>query len=240
MKRLLAAVLAGLMLCSFAWAEKQPIDPKKPMVALTFDDGPTEHTQAILDMLAEFDCHATFFVVGNRIGSYEDTLRAVLAAGHEVGNHTWNHPDLTTLDSYKIGTNIRRCNERIYEATAYTPRYLRPPYGALSRKVYYEARALELITVKWSLDTLDWDVRNAEKIYRNIMDGISDGDIILCHDTVPESIEALRRAIPELMAQGYQFLTVGDLLSFAEQEVIYMTKYTELPPEKRKTGNVQN
>ena len=241
MKRIVTLILLLMLLCPTVMAEgERAIDPQKPMLALTFDDGPTEHTLDILSMLAEFDCRATFFVIGNRVYGNETIVQATATAGHEIGNHTWNHPHLDQLTVNQINSALRFCNERVIDAIGTAPRLLRPPYGSISRNVYYEAKDYHLMTVLWSLDTNDWDVRDVEKIYQTIMKNVRDGDIILCHDTVPQSIEALRRAIPELQAQGYQFVTVSEMFSFAQEEMKYMHKYSHLYPDERKTSIVQN
>ena len=238
MKRLLAAVLVLMFLCPVVMGEgERVIDPTRPMIALTFDDGPTENTQAIIDVLNKYGAKATFFVVGNRIGNFEQVLPVMLQGGHEIGNHTWNHPKLPELSMSKINTAIRKCNERIEKAAGYTPRFLRPPYGSVNKTMYFEAKDYKLITVLWSLDTLDWDLRDTEKIYKSVMENIQDGDIVLFHDTVPENVEALERILPELSARGYQFLTLSELFSFAKNELKYMTKYVNLYPEKRIVQN---
>ncbi|MBR5230844.1 MAG: polysaccharide deacetylase family protein [Clostridia bacterium] len=235
MKRLLALALLLMLLCPLALGEgERVIDPKKPMIALTFDDGPTENTQAIIDVLDKYGAKATFFVVGNRITNFEAALPAILKSGHEIGNHSWNHPRLPDLTMNQINRNIQRCNERVSEATGgYTPSFLRPPYGATNKTMYFEAKDYKLITVIWSLDTLDWDVRNADKIYKTVMENVRDGDIVLFHDTVPQNIEVLERILPELAAKGYQFVTVGEMFSFAKEAPKYMAKYSNLYPEKR-------
>jgi len=234
MKRLLAAVLLLMLLCPAVMGEgERVIDPKKPMIALTFDDGPTENTQAIIDVLNKYGAKATFFVVGKYITNYEQVLPVMLQGGHEIGNHTWNHPRLTDLTMNKINIAIKKCNDRIFEVTGYTPRFLRPPYGSVNKTMYFEAKDYKLITVLWSLDTLDWDVRDADKIYKTVMENVRDGDIVLFHDTVSENVAVLERILPELAAQGYQFVTMSELFSFAKNELKYMTKYVNLYPEKR-------
>ena len=239
MKRLVAVVLLLVLLCGACMAERE-IDPQKPMIALTFDDGPTEHTEKIMQVLEKYGARATFFVVGNRISGYEQTLCDMLAAGHEIGNHTWDHSGLRLIPISKVQRVIERCNEKIEAITGVRPRYLRPPYGLMNREVYFEIKALEMITVIWSLDTMDWDVRNADKIYKTVMKNVRDGDIVLFHDTVSQNIEVLERILPELAEKGYQFVTVGEMFDCAREAPKYITKYSEMPPEKRKTGNVQN
>lgn len=239
MKQILSALLALMLCCSVCVAERE-IDPQKPMIALTFDDGPTENTEAIMQVLEKYGVHATFFVVGNRISGFEQTLCDILNRGHELGNHTWDHSGLRLIPIEKVKRVIDRCNEKVYEITGFRPVYLRPPYGLLDRNVYFEVKELEMITVIWSLDTRDWETRNVEKIYNEVMKNVCDGDIILFHDTVSQNVEVLDRILPELLAQGYQFVTVGEMFACAKDEPKYMTKYASIGPEKRKTSVEQN
>ncbi len=191
------------------WFLRKPgIDPTKPMVALTFDDGPGPYTDRILDVLTKYDAKATFFVVGNRLGSYSSTLKRQVELGMEIGCHTWNHTQLTTLDRSGIASQISSTNNKVHEITGLYPSLLRPPYGSYNSTVREVSGAP---IIMWSIDTLDWKTRNADSTYKAVMNNVKDGDIILMHDIHSPTADAVERIVPALVEKGYQLVTVSEL-----------------------------
>ena len=189
------------------------VDPDKPMVALTFDDGPGAYTDWLLDVLEENDAKVTFFMCGSSISSYEDTVRRAVENGHEVASHTWSHPDLTSLSYGDISHEISDTRSKIYDVTGQDTKLMRPPYGNTDSRVIAVAEEEGVSMIKWSVDTMDWSVLNADAVYEHIMSHASDGAIILCHDIHHTTIEAMERAIPALLDEGYQLVTITELLT---------------------------
>lgn len=195
------------------------IDPDKPMVALTFDDGPSKHTTRLLDIFATYGGKGTFFVIGNLIDSRADTVKRITDEGHEVAGHSWSHRQLTKLTPSEITDQIMTTRAKIYEITSVDSTVIRPPYGAFNSDVKEICANLGIIMVNWSLDTLDWKNKNADMVYNAIMKDIKDGSIILCHDLHGTTVDAMERIIPDLIEQGYQLVTVSELLSYGEEEI---------------------
>lgn len=198
--------------------EKQyTIDPDKPMLALTFDDGPSAHTDRLLDIFAKHGGKGTFFVVGNLIDSRKTTLRRIAAEGHEIGNHSWNHRQLTNLSDEEVKDQIMMTRAKIYDVTGVDCRIVRPPYGACNDSVRAVGAQMGVSFVNWSVDTLDWKTKNADAVYKEIMQDASDGAIILCHDLHKTTVDAMERVIPELLAKGYQLVTVSQLMEYSDK-----------------------
>lgn len=193
--------------------KKQIIDPSKPVVALTFDDGPSKYTNDILDILAENDINATFFVIGNKVKYYSNTLNKSIANGNEIGNHTYNHKSLSNLKLDDILSQINKTQDIIYEISGYTPLYLRPSYGNTSH-LLKEKTPLEIVL--WTVDPEDWKYKNSKMIAKRVLDKTKDGSIILLHDTKKRTRDALKIIIPELKSKGYQFVTISELKEVQE------------------------
>lgn len=190
-------------------------------VALTYDDGPSTHTKRLLDFLEENDIKVTFFVVGNRMTGYKDTLRREVEGGHEIGYHSFDHTIQTTLSSDKITSDFQWSDNRLYELTGAHFTLWRTPGGGYNARV---TNAVPLPHILWRLDTLDWKTRNAEAVYRSIVNNARDGDIILVHDLHGTTVDGTIKAMKEMIAGDYEFLTVTELLS-----------RDGTPPEKHKT-----
>ena len=195
------------------------IDPTKPMIALTFDDGPSKHTERLLDIFAQYGGKGTFFVVGNVIEKREETLNRMVAEGHEIGGHSWDHRQLTKLSSADMTDEIMNTRAKIYSLTGIDTTIMRPPYGSYNDETKRICAENGIVIINWSLDTLDWKYRDADKVYDAIMSEVKDGDIILCHDLHGTTVDAMERVIPDLIAQGYQLVTVSELLSYSDKEV---------------------
>ncbi|HHT24953.1 MAG TPA: polysaccharide deacetylase family protein [Clostridiaceae bacterium] len=186
-------------------------------IALTFDDGPYDEVDLeILDLLNEYNAHATFFLVGSRIDYYQDTVKAIAEQGSEIANHSFNHPDLTTLSHEALLAEINLTNEKIKEYTGITPTMIRPPYGAYNDSVL---EALPYPHIIWNHDTEDWRLRNANLI-SNSIENTRPGSVILMHSLFPETLEALKQSLPILYEQNYRFVTVSELYEIYEVPLI--------------------
>ena len=184
-------------------------NPAKP-VALTFDDGPHETcTAGLLDGLKERGVHATFFLMGENIEGNEELVRRMQAEGHLIGNHSYRHIQLTKAGEDAVCQAVDRTEEMIEDITGNRPQYLRPPYGDWNENL--ECR-MNLTTVFWTVDSLDWKLQNTAKIVRRVEKDVKAGDIILMHDIFPTSVEAALQLVDRLQAEGYTFVTVDELL----------------------------
>ena len=183
------------------------IDKNKKIVALTFDDGPSVYSKSIMNALLSNDSKATFFVLGSRLESYKDTLLYAYNNNFLIGSHTYNHKNLIKLSDNEIENELNSTNIIYNKITNSNITLLRPPYGNYNDNV---KRLSTMPLILWSIDTNDWYYRDAEIVYNNILE-CNDGDIVLMHDLYPETLEAVKRAIPELKARGYELVTVNEL-----------------------------
>lgn len=185
-------------------------------IALSFDDGPHPHyTPLILDILAEYDIRATFFMVGENVTYYPEAASAVVAAGHEVGNHTFSHRKFNRMNEADMLREITACEDAIASVADYRPHFIRPPEGQTSEAMRRLIGTLDYRIVLWDVDTRDWAHTPPAEICRNILDTVQAGDIILMHDFIGHNSptpEALRLVIPALLDRGYHFVTVGELV----------------------------
>ena len=174
------------------------------VVYLTFDDGPSRHTPAVLELLARAHAKATFFVVGSHAAANAAGLRAIQAGGHKIGNHTWSHPQLTRLSPNEIRSEIARTDA----AVGFSATCVRPPYGATNGTVAATIAAVGKRSVLWSVDSLDWTQPGAEQIADTIVSQVRPGSIVLMHDgggDRQQSVAALAIVLDSLAAQGYSF-----------------------------------
>lgn len=206
-------------------AAEQVIDPTKPMIALTFDDGPSVNTPAILDLLELYGGKATFFVVGSRVSTYADTIKRCADMGNEIGIHTWGHTTLTGLSTADIQAEVGSTADAVAQYAGFTCAAVRPPGGACNDTVKQVVGDMGYFLCNWSIDTEDWRSRDADAVYEAIMSEVTDGAIILCHDLYSSTAEAMERVIPELVAQGYQLVTVSELLSYSDSGIVPGTLY---------------
>lgn len=211
-------------------ADAQPeetVTPDKPMVALTFDDGPSKHTDRLLNIFEQHGGKGTFFVVGNILDSRPETLQRMAADGHEIAGHSWNHRQLTKLSSSELTDQLMSTRAKIYELTGVDSTVIRPPYGSYDNTVKNVCAYLGIVIVNWSVDTLDWKYKNPDRIYQTIMNEVKDGDIILCHDLHGTTVDAMERVIPALIAEGYQLVTVTELLSNGDSGITAGSVYNK-------------
>ena len=186
--------------------------PKPKLAALTFDDGPSgQRTLDILTTLKETETKATFFILGERISVFPEAFTQVIASGHELGNHTWSHRLTQWSGPITIQKELNLTANAIVEFGGKKPTIMRPPGGFISNPLKEKAN---MPIVMWSLDTRDWQAATADDVYNRVIEQIHPGAIILLHDHEQVTVEALPRIITELKAQGYQFLTVSELLAF--------------------------
>ncbi|KAB2813006.1 polysaccharide deacetylase family protein [Pimelobacter simplex] len=192
---------------------RAPVNCRKvKCVALTFDDGPVSDTNRLLRVLRRADAPATFFVLGQQVQTYPETLARVARQGHEIGIHTWDHRQLTTLRPRKIRGELVRSQLLVEQVTGHKPTLFRPPYGASDARVLRIARSLGLAQVLWSVDTLDWKNRAVRPILAKVRSGARPGRIILMHDIHRTSVDAVPRVIKLLRRKGYHLVTVSELL----------------------------
>ncbi len=187
------------------------IDPTKPMIALTFDDGPGRYSRQFADLLAEYEGHGTFFVLGVNVPTFSESLKYVYEMGNEIGSHTQSHKNLNLLSESGIRAEIDDAAEAIEEAIGAKPTVIRTPYGNANSKVM---QIIDGPMIKWSVDTLDWQSRNAESVKNKILQNTKDGDIILLHEIYTSTYDGLKMALPELARKGYQFVTVSELMRY--------------------------
>lgn len=179
-------------------------------VALTFDDGPHKTcTAVLLDGLKERDVKATFFLMGENISGKEELVKRMQREGHLIGNHSYRHVQMTKEGEDEACRAVEQTETLIESITGARPEYLRPPYGAWNERL--ECR-VNLTTVLWTVDSLDWKLQNTEKIVRRVEKNVQSGDIILMHDIFHTSVEAALRIVDDLKQQGYEFVTVEELM----------------------------
>lgn len=185
-------------------------------IALTFDDGPhPTYTEEILDLLDEYGAKATFFCVGSCVEQYPSVTAAVVARGHELGNHTFDHVNLRASSVELCRGQLRDTERAIYDAAQVTPRLLRPPEGRYSDEVCRAADEMGYKIVLWTVDTRDWAHTTPEAIFENVKENVKSGDIILFHDYVVGSsptCDALRLVLPYLKERGFKTVTVSELI----------------------------
>lgn len=182
-------------------------------VALTFDDGPRASTTGrLLDGLRERGASATFFLIGEQIAGNEGLVRRMKAEGHQVGNHTWTHVRLQGAGDAAVRREIGDTDAALRRVLGDGAYWVRPPYG----QVTDGQRALFSVPlVHWDVDPQDWKLRNADRDVQAVLSHVQPGDIILMHDYVPASVDAALRIVDELEAQGYEFVTVEELLALS-------------------------
>jgi peptidoglycan/xylan/chitin deacetylase (PgdA/CDA1 family) len=189
---------------------------QRPIVALTFDDGPhPTNTPRLLDILRENEAHATFYLIGTQVVRYPDIVRRIVAEGHEVGNHTWRHPALSQLADAAVLREIDRTTEAIWQATGMVPFTMRPPYGAITQRqtrMIHEHRNLP--SVMWSVDPQDWRRPGSSVVASRIVSAANSGAIILAHDIHAPTVAAVPAALAGLRERGFQFVTMSEMLGW--------------------------
>ena len=199
------------------------------LVCFTFDDGPyAPVTNKILDTLEKYNGRATFFVVGDRADTYSDEIIRASKMGCEIGTHTYSHVNLNSLSVPEMQEEIKKSCDAISKYTGKKVKVLRPPEGAADDTVKAN---VGMPMVLWSVDSRDWDYRNADKDYQTVMDNVFDGSIVLMHDLYPATADAVARLIPELAKQGYKFVTFSELMKIRGVDVEPGEKYFSATPQ---------
>ena len=194
------------------------IDPSKPMVALTFDDGPDVQVDGVLmDELEKVNGRATFFVVGQRVEKFPEDIKNTVERGHEIGNHSYDHDiHLSSKGQEYIRNEFDKTDDAVEKAAGVRPALVRLPGGNISNDV---KAVVKKPLIFWSIDTEDWRSRDAEKTQNTILSQVKDGDIVLMHALYLSTAQACKTVIPELHARGYQLVTVSELIHFRGQNV---------------------
>ncbi|MGT2771796.1 polysaccharide deacetylase family protein [Streptococcus marimammalium] len=191
---------------------KKMLNQGRKVVALTFDDGPSpQTTPQVLEILAKYHIKATFYILGSHVSGNETILQQMITSGHELGNHSWDHPALTGLTTEQVKWQIQSTTDAIMKATGVTPKTVRPPYGDSNPKV---AQDVGLPLVFWTVDTRDWAERNTPSIMTNLKATLGSGGVILMHDIHQTSVDALPTVIDYLISQGYEFVTISELYGY--------------------------
>ena len=238
MRRASAVLLAAALCASAAAAGTDPAvsaEPK-PMVALTFDDGPSKtNTPKILDVLETNGARATFFVVGRNAAENAPILQRAAALGCEIGNHTWDHAKLTELTNRQIQTQLQKTDDAVSDALGIRPALVRAPCGRYGCSV---CSALDRPIILWSVDPRDWTygdtrakntVQNREKVIRAATENVQDGDIILLHDLYAFTAQCCEEIVPRLQDMGFSLVTVSELMENRGVRLQTGTTYRRVP-----------
>lgn len=212
-------------------------DPSKvrPMLALTFDDGPGQYTDELLDCLEQNNAHATFFMLGQNVSSYPDAPKRMLELGCEIGSHSWDHTQLTRIDLDAVAKQFSDTDDALIQACGQAASVARAPYGDGNSDIY---NTVNKPFFMWSLDTEDWKLLDADADYSAVMNGdLTDGTIILMHDIHEPSVKAALRLIPDLIAQGYKLVTVSEMAE-AKNVTLQNACYVDFRPSTLSNGGV--
>lgn len=203
------------------------------VVALTFDAAwGNEDTNDLIDILDRYDIKATFFVVGQWVDKYPESVKALADAGHEVMNHSNTHPYMTKLSEEQIAEEINTCADKIENVTGVRPILFRPPYGDYSDLVVNTAKAVEHYTIQWDVDSLDWKESGVQDIVDRVLSKAAPGSIILFHNAAKYTPQALPTVIEGLIQQGYTFAPVSELIYRDNYEMDHTGKQIPLGTEE--------
>jgi peptidoglycan/xylan/chitin deacetylase (PgdA/CDA1 family) len=187
----------------------------QPVVAMTFDDGPHPSlTPKLLDILKERNIKCTFFLIGQNVKAYPQIVRRIIAEGHEIGAHTYTHCSLTSRSDAQIRSELQRSEEVLMTAANYRPQLIRPPYGAINTRIkQLMFSEFGYSTIMWSVDPQDWRRPGVSVVTSRLVSGARPGAIMLAHDIHPPTIQAVPAMFDQLLAKGYQFVTVSQLMN---------------------------
>ena len=197
---------------------------KRKLLCLTFDDGPGQYTDDLLNCLEANNAHATFFMLGQNVVNYPEQVQHILKAGCEIGSHSYDHPNLKNLDLDSVKKQFTDTDDLLIKACGQAATVARAPYGEWNQDII-DTVGKPFFT--WSVDSRDWDYMDADLDYKSVMEGdLSDGSIILMHDIHQPTVEAAKRIIPELVAQGYKLVTVSEMAQ-AKGVTLQMASYSD-------------
>ncbi|MCR5685643.1 MAG: polysaccharide deacetylase family protein [Lachnospiraceae bacterium] len=202
--------------------EERPSNYKK--IALTFDDGPGSYSDELLDYLKEKGIHVTYFLIGNQVSKYSKQVKRMYEEGHELGNHSFTHPQLTKLSGKGVREELQKTDDAIFKAAGAHPTVCRPPYGATNATVLAN---IDYPVILWNIDTLDWKYRDADYVAEQVYNGAKDGNIILVHEIHRTTIDGVKIAVDKLLKEGWQFCTVTELLTCDGSKLSNGTKYSQ-------------
>jgi len=191
----------------------------RKLVALTFDDGPhAGYTVKLLQVLKALHVKATFFLVGKQVDKFPSLVQMEALEGHELGNHTYDHVDLTQIPPELIGFELDECDRAIRRATGSSARFFRPPGGQFAPDVVREATRRHFITALWSDDPGDYSKPGADVVLQRTLDHLSNGSVILLHDGIPDTLSVLPTFVSEARRRGYEFVTMSELAKASQNE----------------------
>ena len=197
---------------------QEEVDPSKPMIAFTFDDGPSDLTTGLMDAFDKYGAKATFFMVGPNVETRSDVVADMYQRGFELGNHTWGHGvELTKLSNKELLDEIYKTQDAIFKACGSDATYLRAPYGSFNEDVL---KASTMGHAFWSIDTEDWKSRNTDTVKKEILANLHDGAVILEHDLYGTSVEAAIELLPVLKEKGYQMVTLSTLMKYKGEDLV--------------------
>jgi len=190
----------------------------EPYIALTFDDGPSATlTPKLLDLLAAHHIKATFFVIGENVAEHPEIVARAAREGHEIGNHSWSHPNLAKMSDDNVRSQLRRTDDAIRGATGNRPTLLRPPYGSITaREKRWIHDEFGYRIILWDVDPNDWKRPGPAVVRSRILKETQPGSIVLSHDIHPGTIEAMPSTFDALKAKGFKFVTVSELIRMAK------------------------
>ena len=200
-------------------------EKKRPLIALTFDDGPGQYTDKLLDCLEENNAQATFFMLGQLVDQYPETVKRMVELGCEIGNHSWDHQNMLDLSLDGVVKEFGDTDQALIDACGQESTVIRPPYGNYTDDII---AAVGKPFILWSIDSLDWKYMDADLDYNGIMNdsNLGDGAVILMHDIHKPSVDAALRLIPALVDQGYKLVTVSEMAA-AKNVTLKPAKYAE-------------
>jgi peptidoglycan-N-acetylglucosamine deacetylase len=195
------------------------IHTDKMVLAMTFDDGPHPvNTPKLLDLLKARNIKATFFVVGTNAKAYPQIIRRIIEEGHEIGNHTWTHASLVSRSDAQIRSELRMSEDALVAAAGYRPHLIRPPYGAINQRIKeFMFSEFGYSTILWSVDPNDWKRPGVSVVTSRLVNGAHKGAILLAHDIHAPTITAMPSTLDQLLAKGYQFVTVSQLMNIEKE-----------------------
>lgn len=194
--------------CYFDEDGKYDETKQRPMIALTFDDGPGEYTEELINCLVENNAKATFFMLGQNVEAYPEIAKELSDTGMELGNHSYSHPDLVTIGADAAAQQVSNTDAALKAATGFEATVMRPPGGSFNDSV---KAAIDHPLIIWSIDTRDWATKSEDQTYQVVMDNAQDGSVVLMHDIHEWSVKAAIRMIPDLIAKGFKLVTVSEL-----------------------------
>ena len=232
-KILLVPLVVIIVLLFFLFLEKNPdsvgvssnasgrelpiycVQTEEKKIAISFDAAwGNEDTAQILEILANHNVKATFFMTGGWVESYPDDVKAILAAGHDLGNHSETHPNMSELTPEAIKTELMTNHDKVKALTGYEMKLFRPPYGDYDNDVILTAKECGYYTIQWSIDSLDWKDYGVDQLIAQVCDSehLENGAIILCHNGAKYTAQALDTMLTNLEDQGYQFVPISELI----------------------------